>query len=430
MSGCLFDRFMLDVPDAGPKPMKGEPMHTLDSVSQAYLIAGLSLERHVEGFVDSYHGPDDLKAEAEALDTAEALQRLRAEVDAMTPSTRRAYLLAQTQAMEAVARIAAGDNISYRKQVTACFGIDVDWVDEAEFEAAHYALDQLLPGSGSIAARQQKYRASFEIDNDRVLPLANEILADLRARTSGILPLPDGESMELRLVSGQPWSGYNWYLGNMASRIEINTDKPVRLNDLPDLLAHEAYPGHHTEHSVREQTMMHEQGFGEFAIALLISPQAVVSEGIATNALDMVVPQEDRVAWLQEHVYGPAGMTVDVEADLAIRQASQALGTVRGNAALMIHEYGRPVEDAVEHIVRYELRSEEDARRSMAFLTHPLFRTYIYTYTAGYDLVRNYLQSRGTTPTGVAALFTEHWTPARLRGSDTRRSSDDERLPL
>ena len=51
------------------------------------------------------------------------------------------------------------------------------------------------------------------------------------------------------MVQDQPWSGYNWYLGNGRSRVDLNTDLPIYAYLLTDLLTHEGYPGHHTEHA-------------------------------------------------------------------------------------------------------------------------------------------------------------------------------------
>jgi hypothetical protein len=405
-------------------------MTEIDSVSRSYLLAGLCLGDRIEGFVDSYHGPEELRDDAARTAPEKALEQLEVEIDALEPSHRRTYLATQARALRMAVQVATGADVEYRTQVREAFDIEPVWTDESEFDAAHYAMDHLLPGSGSLAERRQRYRAGFEIDDDRVLPLANGILNQLRARVRTFAPLPEGESMEIELVRGQPWSGYNWYLGNLKSRIEINTDLPVRLNDIADLLAHEAYPGHHTEHSIREQLMLGEQGYGEFAIALLTSPQAVISEGIATNAFNVAVPPEEQVNWLEQHVYGPAGMTVDVAGDLALGQAAKALASVVCNAALLLHEHGQSVEDAVAYMVKYSLRTEDEAHRSIEFLTHPLFRTYIYTYTSGYEMVSNYLQSHSDQAEAFCDLLTGHWTPTRLRGSDLHRSSDDERLPM
>lgn len=405
-------------------------MTPIDAVSRTYLIAALRLGQEIEGFVDSYHGPEELRETARSTTVEQALAGFQELLAGMEPSIRHTYLEAQARALNMAARIAAGEAIDFREQVSESFDIEPQWTDDSFFEAAHAMLDRLLPGSGTLAARRQRHRTRFEMPADGVLSLAQDLLADLRTRTADMVDLPQGETVDVRLVSDQPWAGYNWYLGNLTSRIEINTDLPVRLNDLPDLLAHEAYPGHHAEQVLHESLHLRRHGYGEAAITLVTSPQAVVSEGIATAAFDTVVPVDEQAAWLRSNVYEPAGINVDVESDLAIRQAGEALSAVSGNAALLLHEQDRPVDAVVGYIMQFGLRTEDEARKSIQFLTHPLFRTYAYTYQYGHELVTNYLLSRGDRHAGFHSLLTEQWTPSRLRGADRRRSSDDERLPL
>lgn len=404
-------------------------MQPIDDVSRKYLIAGLRLGNDIEGFVDSYHGPDDLPAIAEQADPARALAELDAAIATLDDIVRRHYLETQARALQMAARVAAGEAVPYREQVRDSFDIEPEWVDEQLFESAHAMLDLLLPGSGSLVERRASYRQQFNLPVDAILPLAEGLLSELRARTQAMVALPQGESVVLRLVTDEPWSGYNWYLGDLASSIEINTDLPVRLNSLPDLLAHEAYAGHHTEHILKDAGLLGDRGYGEAAIALLTSPQAVVSEGIATMALSVLTPPEEQAEWLRTYAYGPAGLDVDVESDLAIQRAGESLAAVTGNAALLIHDRGRSVNDAVEYIARYGLRPEDEARKLMQFLTHPLFRTYTFTYAVGEELVRGFLQSRPDFQTGFTSLLTEQWTPSRLRGAAGTRSSDAERLP-
>src|SRR3712207_7327130 len=51
--------------------------------------------------------------------------------------------------------------------------------------------------------------------------------------------LPSTEQFDLAFVTGKSWSGYNYYQGNYRSRIEINTDLPIRLSRAIDLGCHE-----------------------------------------------------------------------------------------------------------------------------------------------------------------------------------------------
>ena len=54
---------------------------------------------------------------------------------------------------------------------------------------------------------------------------------------------PPGEGLRVGLVTDQPWSGYNWYDGGLQSRVDINTDLPVRATRLVDSIGPRDVPG-------------------------------------------------------------------------------------------------------------------------------------------------------------------------------------------
>ena len=89
---------------------------------------------------------------------------------------------------------------------------------------------------------------------------SGELLPLLRARTLEVVDLPDGESPALEPVRDEPWWAFNYYLGDLKSRVVLNIDLPTTGLDLIHLAAHEVYPGHHTESSVKEQLLVREQG--------------------------------------------------------------------------------------------------------------------------------------------------------------------------
>ena len=400
-------------------------MNAHHSIGQSHVELSLGMNRHAAGFVDGYYGPSEWKAaiEAEPLKPAAALQedaqRLReaiahAEMDAQ----RREFLTKQVTAMEMVLRRLGGEDVPYVEEVQACFDITPSHVPETEFEEALRELDTLLPGTGDLPARQLAWKRPFELPNDRVLPLAETALAEVRRRTRAILELPAGESLELRLVSGHPWSGYNWYLGQSRSLIEINTDLPVRADYLVRLMAHEAYPGHHTECAIKDERWYQQAGRLEHSIALLLTPECVVGEGIATVAEDVIFPDKAELAtWLREVLYPQAGIHVDVDLQLQLAQASQKLAGVSGNAAFLLHADKRPAAEVLEYIRRYTLGTEQEARRSLAFISNPLYRAYTFTYFYGRRLLQDAFARGGmldvvrwvirdpVTPSAVAARF-------------------------
>ena len=74
----------------------------------------------------------------------------------------------------------------------------------------------------------------------------------LRDRVRAEYPLPDAETITYEIVTDKPWSGFNYYLGDYRSTVAVNADLKQQMSDLPRLVAHESYPGHHTEHCRKE----------------------------------------------------------------------------------------------------------------------------------------------------------------------------------
>jgi hypothetical protein len=174
-------------------------------------------------------------------------ETLTADIAALSNPSRREFLTVQVRAMRTMLRLLRDEDLSYGDEVHGLHDIDPEHVPEARFEATIGRLEDLLPGSGTVAQRWRALRARFEVAPERLSGLVSVINSELRSRTRRLLELPDRERIEFKLVQNKPWSGYNWYLGNAQSRVEINTDLPTHLHTLPDLVAHEGYPGHHTE---------------------------------------------------------------------------------------------------------------------------------------------------------------------------------------
>ena len=110
--------------------------------------------------------------------------------------------------------------------------------------------------------------------------------------------------------------------------VVVNSDQQTTAADLVTLAAHEAYPGHHTEHVVKEQLLVRDQGFLEESIQLVPTPQSLVSEGIAELGLEVVMDAElerELEATLTAH-----GLDGDLARAFAIGRARQP---IRGSAS-------------------------------------------------------------------------------------------------
>ena len=356
-----------------------------DTLSHDFVALAFGLNRHVDGFIDAYTGPDEIRerlTRAEPASPEGLLEQARvladqvAMADDLDPDRRNA-LRSQTSAMVAVAERLAGAELSYEDEVSRYFGVPAARTPETELDGALAALDDALPGRGgsdNLNARMAEWKRPFEIAPETARQLLDVIVPEIRARTRGLVELPDDESVRFELVSDKPWSGYNWYLGGARSLVEINTDLPIHLNALTGLVAHEAYPGHHTEHLLKERRLFRERGWGEFAVQLILTPQAVISEGIATLAESVIFPGDEAVRWQVEELYPAAGIAGDVAQQLQVERAQRALRAVSSNAGLMLHADGRPEDEVVAYLMRYGLRTEESARHQLRFLTDPLWR--------------------------------------------------------
>ncbi len=366
-----------------------------DDWTRDYALLSLRLDRLAPGTVDAWTGPANWREAVlrEPAPSAADLEHAATALLDSLPATgyaqaRKDYLYRQVAALRASTRLLQGEIIGLTEQARVLFDLEVEMMPEDEFAHAHEALERALPGSGSLADRLAAYRRQLEVAPEQLPALLAHITADLRARTAEHITLPAGESIEVTLVRDQPWSGYNWYLGEARSRVEMNTDLPVHVHTLVDLMAHEGYPGHHTEHALRETRQYLRDGNAEYAVQLINTPECVISEGIATSACSVVFPGDADLAWTAEHLLPGIGIAMNVEQALAVRRAMWHARSVRCNAAILLHERGMGVDEVSAYLQRWALLTPKEAIKALEFIGSPLWRTYAFTYTYGRMLVQ------------------------------------------
>jgi hypothetical protein len=387
-----------------------------------YVLLGLRLDRHIDGVVDAYYGPaslaDRVKAEPVAApgvlrDEARSLVRDLDDGDGPGfDAQRRRFLRAQVLGLETVAAKLAGADIGYADEVEACYGVRPSPVPDDVLAEAHRALDGVLPGTGPLIDRYVDWREAQAVDPAKLDAAIQSLAADFRERTDRLFGLPDGEHIDFELVTDQPWSGFNYYLGDLRSRVAINTDLPVLSTSLGHLVAHEAYPGHHTEHSRKEVGLVRRRRHFEESIFLVGTPQCLLAEGLADLGLEVIVGERPESV-VAGHLR-PLGIPYDPEVVATVAQAGEALGAVRGNVAWQLHEEGRSFDDCVAYAQRWGLTSKVRAEKSMQFLTDPTWRAYISCYLEGLPLCRGFVAG---DPTRFERLLTEQLIPEDLRAA-------------
>ena len=374
---------------------------------ERYLELCLRLGRHIDGLVDAYYGPAEIKERVDAEELRDPAALVQ-DAASLLEEAGDGWLGAQLLGLETVARRLAGEEIAFEDEVERCYGVRPEWVPEESFEAAHRELDEALPGNGSLAERYQAWREGDGLKGDALAVVFDGLAEDFRSRTKALFDLPDGESIEVDYVSDEPWTAFNYYLGDLRSRIAVNTDVPMTPDIVATLAAHEGYPGHHTEHAWKEQLQVRAGRLEESAL-MVGTPSSLISEGIAELASEIMLG-EDEEQVIAAHVEG-TGVSYDPELSRTVKKARQPIGYVSGNVALLIHTRGGSEEDAVEYSMRWGLTTRRRAEQTVRFVTDPVWRSYISTYTAGEDLCRKWVAG---DPARFKRLLTEQLTPADL----------------
>jgi hypothetical protein len=397
---------------------------TADSTGQRYVQLALAIDQHIPGYIDAYFGPVEWKEAATSrgkrpLDelAGEAVS-LEQEISKTTQNNpqRSDFLSRQLRAMSISLKLLHGEKMSLAQEVEALYDISPSWVSESRFEEGHQLLEEMLPPGESLQERMVIHRKSLEISVENAKPVVAMIIGHLQKLTKDRFTLPSEEQFELQYVNGQPWAAYNWYLGNCRSRIDINTDLPLRITALTGLIAHEGYPGHHTELSIKETSLVNQKGLIEHGLALINAPQCLISEGIATQALDVIMSEADQIAWNAEQVFPGGGfVNLDARREHEIGKASQKLSGVEGNAAFMLHDQGADRGEVISYLQRYSLVEEDRARKIVDFISNPLFRSYIFNYSYGRELLGALFDQKGDIDYWFKRLLSEAVTPSQIR---------------
>jgi len=370
---------------------------------EEFVRLALAINEHLPGYVDAYFGPSQWDQEASQTGKL-PLPALTQRVDQLATNVshanewdaqRKDFLAHQISAMQMSLRLLAGENVSLAEEAQALYDVQPAWQN------------------------------SLEIPIEKARELLPFITYTLRELTHIKFSLPEEESFIVEFVSNEPWMAYNRYLGEYKSLIEINTDLPMRVNGLAITIAHEGYPGHHTELCMKEAKLIRQMDYQEHLVTLINSPSSVIAEGIATSALETVLTDQELEAWYREEILPRADMThVDAKQIMEITRAERKMRDLWGNAAFMLHDQKKSTGEIISYLQKYEMSTEKEANRAIQFISGPLDRSYIFTYTAGYDLLEE-LFSIADRDKYFARLLEEPVTPSQIRGWIKNESISD-----
>lgn len=385
---------------------------SLDPTIERYLRLGLELDRHVDGTVDAWFGPAGLAEEVRAGRPPEpgSLVTKSAELLAELPD---GWLRDQVVGLRTFAGILAGEARSFADEVTGCYGVEAAHTDEGVFAAAHDQAAALLPGSGPLADRHERWRAAMTVPPDLVERTLAAAVDVAREGARALVDLPDGEALDLVIVRDKPWLAYNTYLGGRRSRVSVNVDVPMSALDLLQTVVHETYPGHHLERCCKERLLVDGRGLLEESMVLVPTPQSLITEGIAQVAQDLAFDSETGPVLAE--LVRETGVDLDLEHALAVERALKPCRWAEVNAAIMLHEDGATEDEVRAYLRRWGPMSEDLAAHMVRFFRDPTSRTYVVTYPAGYALCRAFV---GGDPDRFRTLLTEQVRVGELTAAE------------
>ncbi len=368
-------------------------MNKIDTFSCEYLRIALEIDKHMPGYVETYYGPQNIK---ESVNESGKIppKKLREDLNILKDhipaddKSRHRYLTVTLRAFDCAVRRLMGEKFEYLDEVNRISDISPNTIDEASFDIALKELNALLPGQEELSDRIEKFDKNFEIKAEQTLLALYLAKEEVRRRTKDLFDLVEGEKLLLSCKAGI--GGNANYLGNFCSQVEIYTSIPVSAIRLTDIMAHEAYPGHHTEAQLKDSIFHLQKGYGECAIVVLATPMCVVGEGIGMTASEVIFPKNSRYEWDMEVLFPALDIQIEYSTD-QLQKYHQAKTTLdlqsRRNAAILYNTRQLNQKQTIDYLRTYSLEPQDKLQHIFNRISDPVGRTYVFNHGEGYYLI-------------------------------------------
>ena len=377
----------------------------MDEVATAYVRLVLALGQHDPDYVDAYYGPADWKTEAESSQRSlefidQEASRLIDLLGEQPPDStaemlllRHQYLSKQLGSLAARVSMLQGQRFSFDDEARALYDALPPTLGEEHFQKILDDLETLVPGRGLLIERYTAFTRDFVIPYDKLDAVFSAAIQEARRRTRAQIDLPEHENFVVEYVTDKSWSGYNWYQGKAQSLIQVNTDLPIYIDRAIDLASHEGYPGHHVYNVLLEQHLVEEQGWLEFSVYPLFSPQSLIAEGSANYGIEVAFPAEERLEFETEVLFPLAGLDPQrAERYYQIQDLVGRLSYAGNEAARRYLNQEITAQEAAHWLETYAMMPPDRATQRVRFFDQ--YRSYVINYNLGQDMVRNFVVSR------------------------------------
>jgi hypothetical protein len=368
-----------------------------------FLLLALQINKHIKGYVDFYFGPENLRKIVNnegitspkelLLDAKTLLKQLGSQG---YDKERERYLEKMLIAMRTSIEILNGIEIPIKEQFLKLYDVVLRPVKESELDTLKEEFNVAYGGLGSLEKRMNDLRVRRTVPEGKVFELFKKALNITRERTKEVFVdlLPESEQINIELVKNNnnnkiKWTYYNWYLGNLRSRIDVNPNFNMYWTLFLPAATHEGYPGHHTEFVAKEQRLYRELNQFEHSILLLNSPKLIISEGIAELAVNMLFSYRDQVEISLREFCQDSSKESSFEALIA-------QGKVKGKMSLYLHNLAYHAlidewneERLIQYATTFEIFSQDNIKNRIKLILNPVYSTTAFSYNIGKKLIIN-----------------------------------------
>ncbi|HVV27770.1 MAG TPA: hypothetical protein VHC40_07360 [Rhizomicrobium sp.] len=388
------------------------PGARLEMQARRFVTLAMSLGRIRPREIDAYFGPPELEPRGPAPTLAavrDDLARLRADLAGDPASTRRDHLRARVDHLIMLVDVIRTPHLlDFDEEARRLYGVAIPAVDTRAQQKVRAALEALLPGPGSLAARVEAFRNRFLVPESRQRALFMRALAECRARTLAHWQMPKNERLDIEWTGDTPWHRYR---GGGRSLLLLGGDAVAEPGTALDVACHEAYPGHHAQFTMMPAGAGRQGVVVEDTVVILRSPEQVMREGAANYGVDLAFPPWDRLVFMRDVLFPLAGFDPrDAETYV---QVHRLLGELSPSAVPILRDYydrSRLNADAAAiALARDALISSPEA---LLHFTDAL-GAYVTGYTVARDLVRKCVETRSR------ATDVDRWAVLRQVVADT-----------
>jgi len=377
-------------------------MARISKFEEDFLLLALRIDKHIKGYVDFYYGPEKLRQIVDNEPITSPSKLLKDSIVLVEQlgtqgydKERERYLEKLLIAMKTSIEILNGAEISVNDQFLKLYDVALQPANESELKNLKREYEDAYGGTGSLEERINQLRIKRRVPEEKVFKYFKRALQITEKRTKELFLnlLPENEQILLDLPQEKnsdkiKWTCYEWYLGNYNSRIEVNPKFNMYWTALLTYCAHEGYPGHHTEFSVKEQKLYRDLNQFEHSIFLLNSPQLIISEGIADIAINMLFSFQDQVEIGLNEFCPDISKEDSLEAMIAQFEVRDKLRLFWYNFAFhaLIDNYTD--EELINYGKNYELFGEDELRNQIKIIKDSLYSKNAFTYNLGTNIIK------------------------------------------